>query len=127
MMALRRRAPVLAPSVSRTAVGKTSVVANRPPVIRRRNGSSFQLRCRETNVAARVAASAAYARANHPGSLLGSTVRSAAGTGSILAPPPGSPTTGPSRHDRRAGEEHLARHLEDRIGAMHDAARVVLV
>jgi hypothetical protein len=59
MMALRRRAPLFAPRVSSTAVGKKSVVVRRPPVTRNRNGSSFQLPWREMNRAMRLAANAA--------------------------------------------------------------------
>jgi len=59
MTALRRTAPVRAPRVSRTAVRNIRVVENRPPVTRKRNGSSFQRRWREMNRANRVVASAA--------------------------------------------------------------------
>src|SRR6476659_7013067 len=78
MIAFRRRAPLLAPRVSSTAVGKTIVVARRPPVTCSSNGSSFQLTCREMNRAILVVANAAYQRANTPGGLVGLTYRSLA-------------------------------------------------
>src|SRR5262244_2422927 len=76
MIAFRRRCPLLAPLVSSTAVGKTSVVAKRPPVACSSNGSSFQLTCREKNRASPVVANAAYQRTNTLGGVVGLTYRS---------------------------------------------------
>ena len=81
MSAFRRRSPLLAPLVSSTAVGKTSVVARRPPVTCSSSGSSFQLTCREMNRASLVVANAAYPRANTPGGVVGLTYRSLALSG----------------------------------------------
>jgi hypothetical protein len=70
--------PFSAPSVSSTAVEKTSVVARRPPQSRSSSASSLQLRWRETNLPHRVAAIAAKVRARVPGGRVGSMCRTVA-------------------------------------------------
>src|ERR1700729_42163 len=85
MTALRRIAPLFAPLVSSSAVGKRSPIPRRPRLACNRYGSTFQTTFLEKSLPRRVAENEAEARQNRPRGRLGSTYFSGAGIVSILA------------------------------------------